>query len=100
LARQSWKSEGGSRTGPDTLTAAAEDIVVLKAFSDRARDHEDLMKLIAVGGRKLDMPYIENWARELDRGMGGDEVTERLKRARSEAAQRTPASTRRRGGDS
>jgi hypothetical protein len=31
------------------------------------------MKLIAVGGRKLDMPYIENWARELDRSIGGDE---------------------------
>ncbi|HEX7838545.1 MAG TPA: hypothetical protein VF469_13815 [Kofleriaceae bacterium] len=56
------------------------------------------MKLIAVGGRKLDMPYIENWARELDRSMGGDEVTERLKRARHEAARRIPAN-RRRGGD-
>lgn len=81
-------------------TAAAEDLVVLKAFSDRARDHEDMMKLIAVGGRKLDMPYIENWARELDRSMGGDEVTERLKRARHEAARRVPGSKRRRDDDS
>ena len=81
-------------------TAAAEDIAVLKAFSDRARDHEDLMKLIAVGGRKLDMPYIENWARELDRSMGGDEVTERLKQAQHEAARRVPAGKRRRGDDS
>lgn len=81
-------------------TAAAEDIAVLKAFSDRARDHEDLMKLIAVGGRTLDMPYIENWARELDRSMGGDEVTERLKHARHEAARRNPASRRQRGDDS
>ena len=80
-------------------TAAAEDLAVLKAFSDRARDHEDLMKLIAVGGRKLDMPYIENWARELDRSLGGDEVTERLKRARNEAARRVPASRRRRDDD-
>lgn len=71
-------------------TAAAEDLVVLKAFSDRARDHEDLMKLIAVGGPKLDMRYIEDWARELDRSMGGDEVTERLKHAQHEAARRVP----------
>jgi predicted nucleotidyltransferase len=75
-------------------TAAAEDLAVLKAFSDRPRDHEDLMKLIAVGGRKLDMPYIENWARELDRSIGGDEVTERLQRARRDAARRTPVSKR------
>jgi hypothetical protein len=58
------------------------------------------MKLIAVGGRKLDMPYIEKWARELDRSMGGDEVTERLTRARHEAARRVPPRTPRRGGDS
>lgn len=74
--------------GRKRWTAAAEDLAVLKAFSDRARDFEDLMKLIAVGSRKLDMPYIEKWARELDRSMGGDEVTERLHRAQREAAQR------------
>lgn len=81
-------------------TAAAEDLAVLKAFSDRARDHEDLMKLIAVGGHQLDMPYIENWARELDRSMGGDEVTERLKHARHEAARRIPTNGGGRGNDS
>lgn len=74
--------------GRKRWTAAAEDLAVLKAFSDRARDYEDLTKLIAVGGRTLDMQYIEKWARELDRGMGGDEVTERLHRAQREAAQR------------
>jgi len=77
-------------------TAAAEDIAVLKAFSDRPRDYEDLMKLIAVGGRKLDMAYIEKWARDLDLSMGGDEVTERLKRARDEASRRVRPGTRRR----
>ena len=83
--------------GRKCWTAAAEDLAVLKAFSDRARDHEDLMKLIAVGGPKLDMPYIEKWARELDRSMGGDEVTERLNHARHEAARRVPANAPRRG---
>jgi len=76
--------------GKRRWTAAAEDLAVLKAFSDRARDHEDLMKLIAVGGDKLDMPYIEKWARELDRSIGGDEVSERLQRARHEASRRVP----------
>jgi predicted nucleotidyltransferase len=81
--RREVQMEGRTR-----WTAAAEDLAVLKAFSDRARDYEDLTKLIAVGGRKLDMPYIEKWARELDRSIGGDEVTERLHRAQREAAQR------------
>ncbi|TMQ22938.1 MAG: hypothetical protein E6J90_11565, partial [Deltaproteobacteria bacterium] len=71
--------------GRTRWTAAAEDLIVLKAFSDRARDHEDVTKLIAVSGPKLDMTYIENWARELDRSIGGDEVTERLKRAQHDA---------------
>jgi hypothetical protein len=43
------------------------------------------------------MPYIEKWARELDRSMGGDEVTERLKHARHEAARRVPPNAPRRG---
>jgi hypothetical protein len=76
--------------GKRRWTAAAEDLAVLKAFSDRARDHDDSMKLIAVGGDKLDMPYIEKWVRELDRSMGGDEVSERLQRARREASRRVP----------
>ena len=36
------------------------------------------------------MPYIEKWARDLDRSIGGDEVTERLTRAKHEAARRVP----------
>ena len=54
--RKKVQVEGGTR-----WMASAEDIVLLKAFSDRARDHEDLMKLVAVGGSKLDLPYIEQW---------------------------------------
>ncbi|HSS02432.1 MAG TPA: hypothetical protein VLM79_35475 [Kofleriaceae bacterium] len=69
-------------------TAAAEALVILKTFSDRARDHEDVMNLIAVGGSKLDMAYIEKWVRELDRSIGSDEVSERLEHARREAERR------------
>jgi len=68
--------------------AAAEDLALLKVFSDRPRDFEDLMKIIAVGKGKLDMTYIERWVRDLDRSIGGDEVSERLRRAREEAAKR------------
>jgi hypothetical protein len=34
------------------------------------------------------MAYIEKWVRELDRSIGGNEVSERLDRARREAARR------------
>jgi hypothetical protein len=81
--RREVKAEGKVR-----WTAAPEELVILKAFSDRPRDFEDLMKLVAVGKPKLDMGYIERWARDLDRSIGGDEVSERLRRAREEAVKR------------
>ncbi len=67
-------------------TISPEDLAVLKAFSDRERDQTDLAKLIAVARPALDLDYVERWARDLDRGMGGDEVTERLRQARATAA--------------
>lgn len=67
-------------------TISPEDLAVLKAFSDRERDHSDLAKLIAVAKPALDLDYVERWARDLDRGMGGDEVTGRLRQARATAA--------------
>jgi hypothetical protein len=60
--------------------ASAEDIAVLKAFSDRARDAEDLALLLAPG-QSIDLDYVRSWAAALDRSIGGDEVTERLARA-------------------
>ena len=81
--RREVKAEGKVR-----WTAAPEELVILKAFSDRPRDFEDLTKLVAVGKPKLDMAYIERWARDLDRSIGGDEVSERLRRAREEALKR------------
>jgi hypothetical protein len=69
-------------------TISPEDLALLKAFSDRERDFSDLTKLIGVLGKTLDITYIESWARELDRSIGGDDVSERLRRARAEAAKR------------
>jgi hypothetical protein len=71
------KAEGKVR-----WTAAPEELVILKAFSDRPRDFEDLIKLIAIREPRLDMDYIERWARDLDRSIGGDEVSERLRLAK------------------
>ena len=81
--RREVKAEGKIR-----WTAAPEDLVILKAFSDRNRDFEDLIKLVAVSKPKLDMTYVERWVRDLDRSIGGDEVSERLRLAREEAAKR------------
>lgn len=60
---------------------APEELAILKAFSDRPRDFEDLVNLSAVVGPKLDVPYIQQWARRLDESLGGNEVTERVEKA-------------------
>jgi hypothetical protein len=59
---------------------AAEDLIILKAFSERPRDTEDLGNLLAVG-RDLDMDYVLAWAKQLDASIGGNDVTERVERA-------------------
>lgn len=64
-----------------------EDLALLKAFSDRPRDFEDLVNLTSVIGTKLDVEYIRRWAKQLDESIGGDEVSERVERA---LAQLTP----------
>jgi hypothetical protein len=66
--------------------ASSSDIVVLKAFSDRQRDFDDLVRLLALPAPGLDMAYVERWARALDESIGGDDVSERLKRATLAAA--------------
>lgn len=83
--RREVKAEGKVR-----WTAAPEELVILKAFSDRPRDFEDLMKLIAVREAHLDMDYVERWARDLDRSIGGDEVSERLRKAKANAPKAPP----------
>src|SRR5688572_27117635 len=55
----------------DLCFATAEDIAVLKAFSDRDRDFDDLRRLAATLGSKLDTDYVEKWAARLDQSIGG-----------------------------
>jgi hypothetical protein len=70
---------------------APEELAVLKAYSERPRDFEDLVNLSAVVGAKLDVPYIRQWARQLDESIGGSDVSERVERA---LAQRSPPPTK------
>jgi predicted nucleotidyltransferase len=72
---------------------APEELAVLKAFSDRPRDFEDLVNLSVVVGPKLDVLYIQQWARRLDESLGGNEVSERVENA---LRQRKPAQQRKR----
>jgi hypothetical protein len=74
--------------GKARWAAAPEELVLLKAFSDRPRDFDDLTTLVAVC-RDLDATHVDRWVRELDRSIGGDEVSERLRRAREAAAKRS-----------
>jgi hypothetical protein len=58
---------------------------LLKAFSDRARDFEDLVGLASLPGLGLDLEYIQEWAKRLDASMGSDEVSERIRNALAQA---------------
>ena len=70
---------------------APEELFLLKAFSDRARDFEDLVSLASLPKLRLDLDYIQSWARRLDESIGGDEVTERVQAALSKAHAGRPA---------
>lgn len=64
---------------------APEELAVLKAFSDRPRDHEDLAALMAVMADRLDLDRVRRWARRIDAELGAGEVMERLQRAQQAA---------------
>jgi predicted nucleotidyltransferase len=65
-----------------------EDLVLLKAFSDRPRDQDDLVALIATPREALDVAYIERWVKLLDESIGGNDVSERFALAMREADRR------------
>ncbi|MCA9595877.1 MAG: hypothetical protein KC776_21330 [Myxococcales bacterium] len=67
----------------DTWLASAEDVAVLKAFSDRPRDLDDLVALLQV--TPLDLNYVSQWAERLDASIESNEVSERLRSARAKA---------------
>jgi predicted nucleotidyltransferase len=74
--------------GREIWFVSAEDLAVLKAFSDRPRDSDDLVALLAVPYDTLDLAYIERWVKLLDESIGGNDVSERLAQARRHADRR------------
>jgi hypothetical protein len=56
----------------------AEELALLKAYSDRPRDFLDLVELVKL---PLDIEYVRTWARKLDASIGADEVSQRLAQA-------------------
>lgn len=87
-------------TGKPLWFITPEDLAVLKAFSERPRDFEDLVNLSAVVGARLDVAYIRRWAKQLDESIGGNDVSERVERALAQheprASQRKPKRSRKR----
>jgi Nucleotidyl transferase of unknown function (DUF2204) len=71
--------------GRDVWFVSPEDLAVLKVVSDRARDADDLAMLLAPENR-VDLAYVAEWARRLDRSIGGDDVSERLRQALAKSA--------------
>jgi hypothetical protein len=74
--------------GRQVFFATAEDMAVLKAFSDRPRDLEDLVALIALPPESMDMDYLDRWAKLLDESIGTDEVSQRVAIAKREVERR------------
>jgi predicted nucleotidyltransferase len=74
-----------STGGRELWFASAEDIAILKAFSDRPRDQDDLVALLSVPESGLDASYLDRWANLLDESIGGTDVSERLSEAREKA---------------
>ena len=58
--------------GKKLWVTAPEELFLLKAFSDRARDFEDLVGLASISQLKLDLGYIETWAGRLDESIGSE----------------------------
>jgi hypothetical protein len=55
--------------GVDFFVATAEDIVISKLewakLGESARQIEDVVGILKVRGKNLDLPYIEKWVHEL-----------------------------------
>lgn len=60
---------------------APEELLVLKAFSDREKDYLDLVELARRRWAEMDHASVEEWAHRLDTSTGTDEVSSRLARA-------------------
>lgn len=55
--------------GVRVRTATAEDIVVMKSIAGRPRDVDDIERIIATQGKKLDAEYIRRWLAEFSEAL-------------------------------
>ena len=55
--------------GVRVRTATAEDIVVMKSIAGRPRDVDDIERIIATQGKKLDADYICRWLTEMSEAL-------------------------------
>ena len=65
-------------SGDGLITCSAEDLVVHKAFASRDRDWDDVQRIIAVQGRKLNIPQIFEELRPLADLKEDDGIVTRL----------------------
>ncbi|MBN2579077.1 MAG: nucleotidyl transferase AbiEii/AbiGii toxin family protein [Pirellulales bacterium] len=64
------------------LTCSAEDLIVLKAFADRARDWADIEGIISRQGDRLDWHYVEEQLQPLVELKEEPEIIKRLQTLR------------------
>lgn len=62
---------------------SATELAALKAFSDRARDFDDLSALLR--SSTVNQDAVDRWARQLDESIGTNEVSERVVAARKKS---------------
>lgn len=67
----------------DVWLARADELAILKLYSERTRDFDDVVALIAHAD--VSVEYLQRWAKELDASIGSDEVSARLAKAMREA---------------
>ncbi|MFC1529794.1 nucleotidyl transferase AbiEii/AbiGii toxin family protein [Gemmatimonadota bacterium] len=72
-------------SGESVPFATAEDLILHKLFSGRARDIEDIHGIILLRGESLDWEYMERWAREFSAVPGREDLPDLLNEIRSDA---------------
>ena len=71
--------------GVRLTTCSAEDLIVLKAFADRAKDWGDI-ESVCLRQTSLDWSYIEHQLRPLVEAKEAPEILDHLRRVRAESA--------------
>jgi hypothetical protein len=75
LERQLLDRAEGLRLGGLSIpVATAEDLILLKVIAERPRDIEDVRRIVARQGAKLDWPYLLLVGRQLQEALGQDVV--------------------------